>query len=203
MCQFQQMVAIMNKEIEILEGQLRECFGRVVYSHKTHEKCADILLERLGCLKLGQIALSAVITGGLVSALFEFDILVQYEKIGLFVGTVLSTILLVLNSYVKDENIAEIAQKHRQIATDLWIIREEYLSLLTDLHMENLQIGELIQKRDELIQRLYLVYKKAPSTNHKAYKKAQKALKKLEDMTFSDDEIDIFLHNELKRRNQN
>ena len=27
----------------ILEGQLRECYGRVVYSHKTHEKCADIL----------------------------------------------------------------------------------------------------------------------------------------------------------------
>ena len=25
----------------VLEGQLRECFGRVVYSHKTHEKCAD------------------------------------------------------------------------------------------------------------------------------------------------------------------
>lgn len=32
---------------KILEGQLRESFGRVVYSHKTHEKCADILLERL------------------------------------------------------------------------------------------------------------------------------------------------------------
>ena len=29
-----------------LEGQLREQYGRVVYSHKTHEKCADILLKR-------------------------------------------------------------------------------------------------------------------------------------------------------------
>src|ERR1051326_5720686 len=27
----------------ILESQLRENYGRVVYSHKTHEKCADIL----------------------------------------------------------------------------------------------------------------------------------------------------------------
>ena len=31
----------------ILEGQLREAYGRVVYSHKTHQKCADILLSNL------------------------------------------------------------------------------------------------------------------------------------------------------------
>ena len=44
----------------ILEGQLRECFGRVVYSHKTHEKCADMLLSRLARIKLWQIILSAI-----------------------------------------------------------------------------------------------------------------------------------------------
>jgi len=43
-----------------LEGQLRECYGRVVYSHKTHEKCADILLERLSAIKLWQIILGGV-----------------------------------------------------------------------------------------------------------------------------------------------
>ena len=26
----------------VLEAQVREVFGRVVYSHKTHEKCADL-----------------------------------------------------------------------------------------------------------------------------------------------------------------
>lgn len=41
--------------INVLEGQLRECYGRVVYSHKTHEKCADILLERQGHIKLGRV----------------------------------------------------------------------------------------------------------------------------------------------------
>ncbi|MEH0992030.1 hypothetical protein V7J87_28835, partial [Klebsiella pneumoniae] len=34
----------MNEDRLILEGQIRECYGRVVYSHKTHEKCADILI---------------------------------------------------------------------------------------------------------------------------------------------------------------
>ncbi|WP_415059292.1 hypothetical protein, partial [Haliea salexigens] len=36
---------------KVLEGQLRECYGRVVYSHKTHEKCSDILLSRLSTIK--------------------------------------------------------------------------------------------------------------------------------------------------------
>jgi hypothetical protein len=55
----------------ILEGQLRECYGRVVYSHKTHEKCADILLSRLAKIKLWQIILSATTTAGFLGAIFE------------------------------------------------------------------------------------------------------------------------------------
>src|SRR6266567_2331881 len=39
----------------------------------------------------------------------------------------------------------------------------------------------------------------AKSTMFPAYKKAQEALQKLEDMTFSDAEIDAFLPRELKR----
>jgi hypothetical protein len=39
----------------------------------------------------------------------------------------------------------------------------------------------------------------APSTTFRAYKKAQEALQKLEDMTFTDAEIDAFLPKELKR----
>ena len=52
----------MNREVELLEGQIRECYGRVVYSHKTHEKCADILLRRSGRIKMAQIALSEGLT---------------------------------------------------------------------------------------------------------------------------------------------
>ena len=33
---------------QVLEGQLREMYGRVVYSHKTHEKCADMNEEKRG-----------------------------------------------------------------------------------------------------------------------------------------------------------
>lgn len=179
----------------ILEGQLRESYGRVVYSHKTHEKCADILLARLRTVKLWQIILSALTTGGFLAAVFGVG------TIGALVGVIVSTILLVLNAYTKNYDLGELAQKHKQAANDLWIIREKYLSLLVDLRMKEKPIETLQTQRDKLVAQLHTVYGGAPSTTGDAYRKAQYALQRLEDMTFSDAEIDAFLPKELKRAN--
>lgn len=177
----------------VLEGQLRECYGRVVYSHKTHEKCADILLSRLSTIKLWQIILSAVTIGGFIAAVFGAG------KVGAAVGMVVSTALLVLNAYTKNYDLGELSQKHKQAANDLWIVREKYLSLLVDLRIKEKPLESLQKRRDELVEQLHSVYSGAPSTTFQAYKRAQDALKKFEDMTFSDAEIDAFLPQELKR----
>jgi hypothetical protein len=183
----------MNKEATIIEGQIRECYGRVVYSHKTHEKCADILLSRLGNVKLGQIILSALTTGGILSTFFGSG------NIGAGIGVVLSTVLLALNSYTKDYDMGEIAQKHKQAASDLWIIREELLSLLTDIRIGDVPLDKIRERRDALTKGLHVAYTGSPSTNYQGYTKAREALQKLEDMTFSNAEIDAFLPQELKR----
>jgi len=178
---------------QILDGQLRECYGRVVYSHKTHEKCADILLTRLSRLKLWQIVLSAVTTAGLLGALFGA------ERLAVAFGLVLSTILLVLNAYAKNYDLGELAQRHKQAANDLWLVREKYLSLLVDLAMRERPIEVLQAERDALLQELHNAYGGAPSTTFKAYRRAQEALQKYEDLTFADSEIDAFLPKELRR----
>lgn len=178
----------------VLEGQIRESYGRVVYSHKTHEKCADILLSRLAKIKLAQIVLSAITTAGFVSLVFGVG------KIGAIVGSLVSIALLALNSYTKDYDLGELAQKHKQAANELWIIREKYLSLLTDLAMGEKPLEALQAQRDDMVAQLHQVYAGAPSTTSEAYKSAQKALKHSEDMTFSDSEIDAFLPKELKRK---
>ncbi|MGE4169857.1 MAG: SLATT domain-containing protein [Candidatus Margulisiibacteriota bacterium] len=179
--------------MQVLEGQLRECYGRVVYSHKTHEKCADILLARSASIKLWQIILSSITAAGFVAAIFGEG------RVAGLIGIVISTILLTLNAYTKDYDLGELAQKHKQTANELWLVREKYLSLLTDLKMESKSLEEIIEKRDVLVQQLHTAYTGAPSTTFKAYKKAQQALKKYEDLTFSDAEIDAFLPSDLKR----
>jgi hypothetical protein len=176
-----------------LEGQLRECYGRVVYSHKTHEKCADILLSALSRIRIWQIVLSAITTAGFVGAIFGAG------KMSALAGMIVSTVLLALNSYTKNYDMGELAQKHKQAASDLWLIREKYLSLLVDVAMKEKPLEALQQHRDELVEQLHTIYNGAPSTTFKAYKKAQIALKRLEDMTFADEEIDAFLPKELRR----
>lgn len=177
----------------ILEAQLRECFGRVVYSHKTHEKCADILLARRSSLKLWQIILSALTTGGFMAAVFGAG---QGSAV---VGTVISTTLLALNAYTKNYDLGELAQKHKQAAGALWLIREKYLSLITDLVMGAKPIEKLQEERDTLLKQLSSAYASGPPTTGDAYAKAQEALKLKEDLTFSESEIDAFLPSELKR----
>lgn len=188
----QEQMAMSEKE-RILEGQLRESYGRVVYSHKTQEKCADILFQRHQQIKLTQLAVSALVTGGVLSTFLISDTILS------IVSAVLSTLLLAINAYTKDYDLGAIAQKHRQAGAELWIIREEYLSLLTDLRVGGLSLEAVRTRRDSLVTDLHGIYTGAPSTVNAAYRKAQNALKQLEDMTFSDAEIDAFLPRELKR----
>ena len=89
-------------------------------------------------------------------------------------GLIVSTILLAVNAYTKNYDLGELAQKHKQAANDLWVIRERFLSLLVDLGMKEKPIEALQEQRDKLIEELHTVYSGAPSTAYKAYKKAQK-----------------------------
>lgn len=179
-----------------LEAQMRECFGRVVYSTKTHEKCADLCMGRLQWVKIVQIVLSAITTGGLITALLGDPKVVQIATV---VSTLFSTVLLVLTAYMKDVDPGQQAEKHKKTASELWDIRESYLSMLTDLHDGNLDIAATREKRDELQTRLASIYSTAPRTNAKAYGIASDGLKSQEELTFSDEEIDKFLPATLRR----
>lgn len=181
--------------LDFLEAQIRECFGRVVYSHKTQEKCADIVLSIHKRLKLSLVIISAIVTTSLLIKLFGEN------EWALMIGIILSTLLFGLNTYMKDFDLGEIAQKHTNAANELWDIRETYLSLLTDLRVNQLSINQITNKRDELQKRLSNIYSGSPRTNNKAYKEASKALKVNEELTFSDKEIDTFLPKELRRAN--
>ncbi|MGY4566942.1 SLATT domain-containing protein [Bradyrhizobium sp. USDA 3256] len=99
----------------------------------------------------------------------------------------------------KDIDPGEVAQKHREAASDIWNIREAYLSLLADIRDPSLSLAELRQRRDDLQAQLHKIYRIAPHTDGKAYGKAQDALKNKEDLTFTDAEIDAFLPAPLKR----
>jgi len=188
-----------NDDIIILESQIRECFGRVVWTHKTHEKCSDIYSEQLKKLKVVEIILSALTTTSLLTSVLG------EQKIGTIIGAILSTIILGITIYTKDYDLGQISKSHADTANELWNTRELYISLLADIKAGSLTVAQIKQKRNELQESLHVIYKKAPRTNYKAYMLASKALSQNgqinqgEEMTFSDNEIDRFLPNDIRR----
>lgn len=180
-----------------LEAQIRECFGRVVYSTKTHEKDTDLCTKKLSHVKWTQILLSAITTGGLITAFFG-DPAVNYWA--MLAATICSTLQLVLNAYMKDVDPGQKAERYKKTAVELWDVRETYLSILTDLCDPKADLDAVRIKRDQLQSKLVEIYKAGPRTTNKAYELAGQGLKVKEEMTFSTEEIDYFLPEDLRKK---
>ncbi len=176
-----------------LEGQLREMYGRVAYTHKTHEKMADGYIRRYRAIKTVEIGLSALATGSLLIAVFGDS------RCGTIIGAILSTVLLGLTLYFKEASLGEQAQKHTVVGSKLWGMREALLSLLVDMH-DGRSLDEVRAERDRLNEILENIYKSAPRTDSKAYGAAQKALKADEELFFSDSELDAMLPKRLRTK---
>lgn len=179
-----------------MESQVRECFGRVVYSHKTHERMADHYDTKNKIVVYSLIFLSALTASGAVGIVFSDEFWIKAAT------AIISLLTLFFNGLTKNFDFAVLAQRHRETAANLWDVRENYLSLLTDLKNEEFSIDKAKEKRDDLQAELHGIYSGAPHTNSKAYKEAQDRLQNKEDLTFSEEEIDAFLPANLRRSNQ-
>lgn len=177
------------------ESQIRELFGRAAYSHKTQEKMADRCVAYQRRLKLTQILLSAITASGVIISLFVGSVYLRYFN------ALVSLLTFLANGYAKNIDPGASAQKHRQTASDIWNIRERYLSLLTDIRDDKISINMLRTRRDDIQQQIYQIYKSAPNTDARAYVEAQKALKINEELTFTDCEINTLLPTQLRRTN--
>jgi len=180
-----------------LESQVRECYGRCAYTHKTHEKMAERLHARHRRGKWANVILSSLITGGAVSVLFAKGS--GWEAYAGYATAALSILSLIFNAYLKDLDPGALAQRHRETASDMWNVREAYLSLITDILDTSAPLEALRQRRDGLQSALHKIYHAAPHTDGTAYGKAQKALKYKEDLTFTERELDLMLPSTLRR----
>ena len=173
-----------------LKVQIKEAFGRVVYTYTAHWKMVDALAQKNQCMKYAQIGLSAISTGGFIGSI------ITNETALTCIGGIFSTMLLALNLYFKDFNLNADITKHLAAANALWSIREAYVSLLTDF--PNMTNAEICAKRDELQAMTAEVYKTAPKTDSKSYTAAQNALKKEEEQFFGENELDMMLPPHLR-----
>ncbi|WP_204366769.1 SLATT domain-containing protein [Nocardiopsis kunsanensis] len=174
---------------------MRESFGRVVYSHKTHEKQADICFGKHRWQQGVLIALTAISSGTFLAAMVG---LLGNPVLTTFATSSIALLVSWMSLGAKTFKFEEESNAHRDIASRLWDVRESYISLIADLMSSTVSEVEARERRDELQQFTRDVYTDAPRTSTKAFKRAQDGLKNNEEMTFTSREIDLLLPETLR-----
>lgn len=172
-------------------AQLREAYGKLTYTYTAHNKMANRMENTAKEVAFTKILLSSLSTGGLLGILLS-------DKYWLKVVTALiSTILLATNLYFKDSQVTREISEHRKASDSLWVLREQYLSLMTDFN--KLSIDRIVLHRDRLMKDVSHVYATTPRTDSKSYAETQRALKNEEEQFFTDEELDRMLPKHLRK----
>ena len=179
-----------SRHKEKLLSQIRDEYGKVTYTERAQIEQYLYLKKLNKRIKYTQISLSAISTGGFIGAV------VSNEMIAVWIGGIFATLLLAINLFYKDFNIASEMSQHRKSSDNLWLIRGQYVSLLTDF--DSLKKSEIARKRDKLQLKIGNIYKESPKTDSKVFKKVQTALKVNEEQFFSNDELDKLLPEHLR-----
>jgi hypothetical protein len=182
---------------ELLLAQMRESYGRICYSHKTHEAQADLCHERHRRQRWLKIALTAVGSGTFLTSLISAAV---DEQGAALVTSFIAVLVSIVGLADKTFQYGEDMQQHRETAATLWDLRESHLSLLVDLTSGALTTDAARERRDTLQAATGAVYRDAPRTTPQAYKRAQQALQMHGDLTFSPAEIDQLLPEALRGR---
>jgi hypothetical protein len=180
----------------LLLAQMREAYGRAAYTHKTHEKQADICYRKHISQQRLLLALTAISSGAFLASLFGLVLSKEWGSLATsFIAVLVSAITLATKNFKHGEE----TQQHRDVAAKLWNIRESYQSLVVDLQSGECSSADGRARRDQLQEQYAAILSEAPRTTAKAYAAAQDGLKNRQDLTFSDDEIDALLPAALRK----
>ena len=168
-----------NSPQQLLFEQIREEYGKVLYSQSIHAKESDCLKQIDNTTKWMAIVLSVLTTSGIL------DYFIRDAANSLLFSMITSLMTMILSSMMKSIDYKGRSIEHKKAADGLWLIREEYLSLLTDFSSTDLET--IRKRRDDLIHRTATIYETAPTTGKRAYKRAQNAIKSGEQW-FDDEE---------------
>jgi hypothetical protein len=198
-CTKEGIVKLVNQTAEgqerVLLEQVREIYGRMVYTHKTQEKEAD----RWHRWDVRQRWVLVVLTA-LGSATFLTALLGAFigERWSGLVTSFVALLVSGLSLAAKELKFSQRTEAHRDCAVELWNLRESYLSLIADLTSGAMDLERGRARRDELQEQTAEVLAAAPRTTTAAYDQAGEALKNKEELTFSSAEIDPLLPEALR-----
>lgn len=147
---------------ESLKSQITEDARKLVLTYNAHYHIYESLKKRFSRIKITQIVLTALSTGGFLSSLIAE---VNWPN---WIGGFTAALALGLNLYMLNFNISDEMNKHRNSAHSLWSVRARYRSLLVDF--DCLADEDIRKKRDELTETVAQIIQNGSDVTGDSYK---------------------------------
>lgn len=179
-----------------LVDHLRLTFGHIIYTHRAHARLA-LKHSRWARGLLG--AEVVLITATAATAMGFIQTGYSAYAVSTALTAALALVVLMLRLVFDFEASAA---THRTCGAHLWQLREQYRALLADLQDGSITLDLARDRRDALMQRLHDLYENAPPFDRSAYEAARAALPAQHEGTLSDEEVDRFLPESLKKSGQ-
>lgn len=182
---------------ELIEDVVRNSFAGIVWTHKIHEKQADIYNKTYKCLETVNIIAASITAAGIIG-MFGADLLAV--KI---LSLATSLVSLFVTAYFKSFDLKDLISLHKVTANKLVSLRNSYILLLTDIRFQDDNVENFRARYDKLVDEATAILAEAPITTDKAVALASDALKVKRDNTYTDVEIDSFLPLVLRKGDKN
>lgn len=179
-------------QITLLD-HLRLSFGGVVHGYRAHQDVAERLNRRVWQFRIAELLL----LGGAMAA--NITALVRSDPRYATFSTVLVGGALVLFAIYVAAGLESRIYAHRWCASRLWLIREKYRALLSEMNDGSLTLEAVRTRRDQLVDELHAIVEQAPMVDRPTYQSARQALTVAADTVMTDEEIDPFLPPSLRR----
>ena len=183
---------ITKNNYKTLETSVRRSYASVVWSHKIQEKQCDIYTRQYRFLETVNIIAASTTSVGILSLIFTNQFWIK------IISAILSFVTIFVSAYFKSFDLHQMTLSNKTTANKLLCIRDQLYLIILKIHMECDSANDLLIQYEKILKELDKIYQSAPNTTDKAVKLARKALNVSKDNTFTEDEINSFLPDELR-----
>lgn len=183
----------MTKEQNTFVKLICHSYMGIVWTHKIHEKQADIYTRTKNTINIIKIVSSSLTAAGLLSIVFASD----ETWLKLF-AAILSFITLSLEALSKSFDYDSLIQTHKNTAALLLELRDKYQLLILQAKQDDANISLINSDYQKAERKKHEIYKTAPRTSDAAVKRAKVALNINKDNDYTISEINECLPDCLK-----
>lgn len=171
---------------------IRLSFGSVVGAYQGHTAAA-VRLERWG--RYGKVATLGLLGLAAAAALLA----IRFGAVFQMAAAVTTALAFCISAVHLAFDPAPRIYGHRACAARIWAVCEKYRALLAEIQDELLDVPAVIARRDALSLEFGALYEQSQPADRQTYEIAQKALTGPDLGGYSDQELDRFLPQALRR----